>query len=180
MFVTTRMLEFPETEASSPRSLGHEISHVDLCHCIERLQYEPAARRIVGTLASILRLAHELVGVGYDEQQELESDRRGVLLGAAAGYDVVGGLSVFGRLARNEIEEGNTWRRIRRHWAARERAALIERNESEWRGERFYVGRSNLEVIASPPKTVFRQKRVATKSIVLLNRLEDRFLLFDL
>jgi predicted Zn-dependent protease len=169
VFVTTRMLEFLETEAELAAILGHEISHVDLRHCIERLQYELAARRIVGALASILRLAHELVGVGYNEQQELESDRQGVLLGAAAGYDVVGGLSVFGRLARNEIEERRVGRRepppptmaselgnvlwdalgqyLASHPAtpgrARELAALLERNESEWRGERFYVGRSN-------------------------------------
>jgi predicted Zn-dependent protease len=169
VFVTTRMLEFLETEAELAEILGHEISHIDLRHCIERLQYELAARRIVGALGAIVRLAHELVGVGYSEQQELESDRQGILLSADAGYDVVGGLNVFVRLAMHEVEERRSrqsepppptmtgelgrvlWNALGRYLAshpptpgrARDLATLLERNESDWRGRRFYVGRSN-------------------------------------
>jgi len=168
VYVTTGMLAFLETEAELAAVLGHEISHIDLRHCIERMQYELAARKIVGDLAGIVGLAHELVGVGYSEQQELEADRHGVLLSAQAGYDWLGGMDTFSRLARQEIEEQPLppaerpagiglevlealWDGLRDYFAshpatpgrARALAALARRNASQMLGREFYVGRVN-------------------------------------
>lgn len=168
VFITTGMLDFLETEAELAAILGHEISHVDLRHCIERLQYELFARRIVGSLAGIIGLVHELVGVGYSEQQELEADRRGALISADAGYDVLGAVDVFARLARLDIEEygapeterprlvtgellGALWDALGDYFAShpatpqrgRELAGLMTRNTGDTLGRDLYVGRSN-------------------------------------
>ncbi|HLK21919.1 MAG TPA: M48 family metalloprotease [Bryobacteraceae bacterium] len=40
IFVTRGMLDFVESEAELAGVLGHEMSHVDLRHCIEHYQYE--------------------------------------------------------------------------------------------------------------------------------------------
>jgi predicted Zn-dependent protease len=168
VFITSGMLEFLETEAELAAILGHEISHIDLRHSIERLQYELFARRIVGNLAGIIRMAHELVGVGYSEQQELEADRRGALISANAGYDILGAVDVLARLATMGIEEygsreaerptlvtgevlGALWDALGDYFAShpatpqrgRELAGLVTRNTGDTLGRDLYVGRSN-------------------------------------
>ena len=40
------MLQFLKSEAELAAILGHEISHVDQRHCIEKYQYELAARKV--------------------------------------------------------------------------------------------------------------------------------------
>ena len=173
IYVTTGMLRFLESEAELAAILGHEISHVDLMHCIERLQYELAARKIVGKdLALIARIGYMLVGLGFSEQQELEADSGGVILSAKARYDPLAAKPIFERLAKFE-EKTHEERKgpkakpslmlqevgvalgkaLDQYFAThpptgirvRELTRVYERNARAWKGQRFYVGRSNYQ-----------------------------------
>ena len=94
--------------------VGHEIGHLDADHAKERMTAERAGdltQRLVGAVlrASEVELAAEIgaaVGVGlqygvllpYSRRQELEADRLGVRLMAAAGYDPRAALSFWERM----------------------------------------------------------------------------------
>src|SRR5580658_5034711 len=66
IFVMSGLLEFVESEAELAAVLGHEISHVELRHAIERYQYE-AKLTEAGTpqVGRIVEMAHRLVMLGF-------------------------------------------------------------------------------------------------------------------
>ena len=101
IFFGKGMLDLMETEDELAAILGHEISHADRRHCIERYQYEYKARKL--GLDMFYRLASIPVAIfqsGYTKEQELEADRAGLQLAVAAGYSPAGGLTLFEKFAQ--------------------------------------------------------------------------------
>jgi beta-barrel assembly-enhancing protease len=99
IYVFTGLLDFLQSEAELASILGHEISHVDLRHAIERYQYELALKKGGAQDAGpIARFAHELVAIGYTQDQELEADASGERLAIEAGYDPDAARSLFTRM----------------------------------------------------------------------------------
>lgn len=155
------------SEAELAAVLGHEISHVDLKHCVERLQYEVAARKIGGDdVAAIVSLGSFLVGIGYNTQQELAADAQGVLFAAAAGYDPTAARSAFPGLAPREpkapVERATMMsgelavalgKALEQYFTThppaeiriRELETLYARNAGVWRGRTFYQGQWNYQ-----------------------------------
>lgn len=99
IYVLTGLLDFLESEAELAAIVGHEISHVDLRHCIERYQYQLALKKVgAGEAGAIVGFAHQLAMAGYTQYQELEADAAGERLAIEAGYDPDAAASVFKRM----------------------------------------------------------------------------------
>jgi Zn-dependent protease with chaperone function len=165
IYITESMLQVASSEAEVAAILAHEISHVDLRHCIERFQYELLARRILPSdVAAISRLPYSLLTVAYSKQEEQEADINGVMIMAQAGYHPKYAL-VLGARYWNAVEEGRhplpgaitqelgaaigealkDYFQTHPSWPDRVRAlaSVLRRNEAQWRDQRFYVGRVN-------------------------------------
>jgi predicted Zn-dependent protease len=166
IFVTTGMLNFVESEAELAAVLGHEISHVDLRHCIERYQYEISLKKAGMPEAGwIMDLAHHLATFSFAPYQELEADAQGERLSIEAGYDPDAAATLFIRMKKHMREPSRTLATtpagevaqslgdamnayFRSHPPTEERARkledLVARHSTGLKGFSFYVGKENL------------------------------------
>lgn len=167
IYITRPMLDFLETEAELAAILGHEITHVDMRHCIERFQYQLQLERILpGQLADLTGLVHRLLAIGYSKQEEHEADVGGLALIGNADYHPKHALSFDDRIG--DVQGAASGKRKPARFITQELAsavfvgledymashppwseridqmyvALVKR-DGGWRGRKFYVGRSN-------------------------------------
>ncbi len=171
VFVYTGLLGFLKSEAELATILGHEITHIDQRHCIEKFQYELAAKKLgmesAGKLAHLARLA---ITIGYQKNQELEADAGGTRLSIQAGYDPSVAPMLFsrmqaafegpppGRAATPQEEVLRTAGHglvdyFRSHPSSAERTVrldeLISRNGRLLAGKKVYIGVSNYQARVS-------------------------------
>jgi predicted Zn-dependent protease len=99
IYVCTGMLDHLQSEAELAAILGHEIAHVDLRHCIERVQFRIKLKRVgLEPVGGLIDLSRSLAVKGYEKYQELDADLQGVQLSVQAGYDPQGAATVLTRL----------------------------------------------------------------------------------
>jgi len=84
IFVGAGILAYMGTEDQLAAVLGHEIEHVALNHCRDRLIGALSERRLSVNDASKIKV--ELFFASYGHDKELEADREGVKLAMRAGY----------------------------------------------------------------------------------------------
>lgn len=94
IFITTELLKYLHNEAELAAVLAHEIGHIDGQHPKESLRRALIAQGAVQgglsdqqLLAAVASLTSELILRGFSREQELEADRRGVVLAAKLNYD---------------------------------------------------------------------------------------------
>ncbi len=99
------LLALLESEDELAAILGHEITHVDNRHAIERLQYKLASRKLgLGELYSLGSAGVQIFEAGYTKDQELEADRVGLDFAVTAGYSPAGAVTLMQRFERLEKE----------------------------------------------------------------------------
>src|SRR5258708_8762993 len=99
IFVMRGLLDFVESEAELSAVLGHESSHVDLRHCIERYQYEAKLNKAgVPELGPVVEMAHRLATFAFSPEQELDADALGQTLSVEAGYNPDAAADLFKRM----------------------------------------------------------------------------------
>jgi beta-barrel assembly-enhancing protease len=183
IYVLTGLLDFLHSEAELASILGHEMSHVDLRHCIERYQYELALKKVGAREAgAIVGIAHQFASLGYAQYQELEADASGERLTIEAGYDPDAASAVFQRMkarfgeqharpAQTPLGEvgqavgGALGAYFQTHPPSEERArqlsGMVARNHSTLAGRTFYRGvRNYKEKIPRSTREFPGEKRV--------------------
>ncbi|MCE5972548.1 M48 family metalloprotease [Sinirhodobacter sp. WL0062] len=164
VYITQGMLDLIGSEAELAAILGHEMAHVDLYHCVNRVQNRLVLEKLgLDAIGAVLGFAEDFVGVGYSEVQEREADRQGMLLAASAGYSPLKSFDTYYKFylkyeADDEAQrpsggpEGEVLKSlggflsdyfathppfVDRLEALR---ALLASNSPNWEGRRFYIG----------------------------------------
>jgi len=101
VFVGQGLLSLMQSEDALAAVLGHEVEHIDLRHCAERMQTEAHLRNL-GALGDVVGLPVEVFLAGYSKEQEMEADRDGTSLAVKAGYSPLGILQLFGEFEKLE------------------------------------------------------------------------------
>jgi predicted Zn-dependent protease len=106
VFVGEGLLRLMQSEDALAAVLGHEVEHIDLRHCAERVQTEGHLQNL-GTLGALAGLPVEVFMAGYSKQQEMDADRYGTALAVATGYAPAGILQLFDEFEKLERKMGS-------------------------------------------------------------------------
>ncbi|HLK64382.1 MAG TPA: M48 family metallopeptidase [Bryobacteraceae bacterium] len=101
VLVTDGMLAFVQSDDELAEVVGHEMSHVDLRHCVEHYQYQYR-------LGSLVELFHRLAAMPYSSDQELDADAEGMRLAIAGGYNPAAGPVLFERMQKEMHESAGS------------------------------------------------------------------------
>ncbi len=158
VFVTSGLLETLASEAQLAFVLAHEVGHIELSHCIDKVKYEVAAQKLgvvpLGALADLavrLMLSHS-----YSKTQEHEADVFAWTWITHSRYDPRGAAGSFEAMlgSRSQpAEQGPSLLRdyFKTHPLAEVRAQEYRNRADNWwqrhPDERRYVGRRNLEAL---------------------------------
>jgi len=71
VYVHRGLLEFVSDDEELRFVLGHEIAHIDLGHCVERMTYASRVSQRAGKLGgSLVQIAYHAIALGYSEDKE--------------------------------------------------------------------------------------------------------------
>lgn len=103
VFIGQGLINLMDSEDELANILGHEIEHIDLNHCVERVQIEAKLRHFnLGVIGALASIPVEMFEVGYSKEQELAADREGTRLAVAGKYSPEGAVRMFEKFEQFE------------------------------------------------------------------------------
>ncbi|MBZ0265913.1 M48 family metallopeptidase [bacterium] len=106
VWVYTGMLEDCKDENELAWVLAHEIAHVDLKHCIHKIQHKLAAEKLIGSAAEVVQVGYTIATLPFNRDQEIMADTVGMRLMKQAGYSLDGTMSFIDRMIEYETKQG--------------------------------------------------------------------------
>ena len=115
VFVTDALYSQLSTDGQLAGVIGHEIGHVLSRHGAQRMAKQSLTQGITGAVgvagggydsARMAKMIGNMINMKYGREDELESDRWGVLLSAEAGYDPSSMFTVMDVLERSSGGKG--------------------------------------------------------------------------
>lgn len=105
VFIGQGLMQLMDSEDELAAVLGHEVEHIDLRHCAERVQLEARLRELhLGDLEALAAIPYAVFAAGYSKEQELAADENGTELAVNAGYSPNGALRMFQTFEQFEPE----------------------------------------------------------------------------
>jgi predicted Zn-dependent protease len=107
--------------------LGHEIGHILRGHAKDKLTAATFLNAVTARFAGAGMMLRQVLNKGYSRELELEADREGVRLAAAAGFDPRAAVRALGRLAQVSAGSPGAMEYFSSHPPVSERIGAIER-----------------------------------------------------
>jgi len=104
IYLLTGLLKAVDTEDEIAFVIGHELAHIELKHCINRVQYAAIASKVEPNLGEIVQVAYSIYSTPYSKYDEYAADDLGVELMQKAGYKKEGAIKFFEKLIELEKE----------------------------------------------------------------------------
>ena len=99
VYVNRGLLDLAENDDEVQFVLSHEIAHIVLGHCSERLTYTVRSQQVLGEDAGeIIGLLYSLIAAGYFPEQEFEADEFAQETMLALGKDPRAGVKMLQRI----------------------------------------------------------------------------------
>ncbi|HRI27480.1 MAG TPA: M48 family metallopeptidase [Chitinophagales bacterium] len=104
IYITSKMIEWTESEDELAFIIAHEIAHIDNRHAARKVQKMVMSRSVFepygyGDIAANLSL---LLSAPFGQIDEYDADRSGAAIAAKAGYNPRKGLRFFQKMEENE------------------------------------------------------------------------------
>jgi beta-barrel assembly-enhancing protease len=127
IFITTSLLDLcGRNRDEIAFFLGHEIGHVLLGHARDRMTADIFLNAVTARLPATGQMIREVIRKGYSREQELDADREGLRLAAAAGFDAGASLSALKRLGQVAPDTSGFAEYVSSHPSLSERVQRLE------------------------------------------------------
>lgn len=102
LYITSKLIDWVETEDELAFIIAHEIAHVDAKHVVRKVQKLKLGKEYFGEYGSIVAGLQMLLSSPFGQLDEYNADKIGAIIAKEAGYNPRKGLAFFERMAKKE------------------------------------------------------------------------------
>lgn len=102
LYITSKLLNWVDTEDELAFIIAHEIAHVDAKHVVRKVQKFKLGQEYFGEYGSLVAGLQIILSSPFGQIDEYNADKIGAIICKKAGYNPRKGLAFFQRMAKNE------------------------------------------------------------------------------